>query len=49
VERLDRTVVKPLDDPSVRDKLASPGLEGPPAGQGSPEALRSFQDSEMKK
>jgi tripartite-type tricarboxylate transporter receptor subunit TctC len=49
VEILNHAIVKALEDPSVRSKLAPLGLEGPPAGQGSPEALRVFQDGEMKK
>jgi tripartite-type tricarboxylate transporter receptor subunit TctC len=49
VERLNQAIVKALEDPSVRDKLAALGLEGPPAGQTSPEALRAFQDSEIRK
>jgi tripartite-type tricarboxylate transporter receptor subunit TctC len=49
VEKLNRAIVKALDDPSVRDKLAPLGLEGPPPGQTSPEALRALQDSEIAK
>ncbi len=49
VERLNHAIVKALEDPSVRDKLAPLGLEGPPADQSSPEALRTLQDSEIKK
>jgi hypothetical protein len=33
----------------VRDKLATLGLEGPPADQRTPEALRVFQKSEIEK
>ncbi len=49
VEKLNHAIVKALEDPSVQSKLAPLGLEGPPAGQGSPEALRTLQDSEIKK
>lgn len=49
METLNRAIVKALEDPSVRGKLAPLGLEGPPPGQSSPEALRALQDSEIKK
>jgi tripartite-type tricarboxylate transporter receptor subunit TctC len=49
VEKLNHAIAKALDDRSVRDKLAPLGLEGPPSGQSSPEALRALQDSEIKK
>jgi tripartite-type tricarboxylate transporter receptor subunit TctC len=49
VERLNHAIVKALDDPAVRARLAPLGLEGPPPGQSSPEALRALQDSEIAK
>jgi tripartite-type tricarboxylate transporter receptor subunit TctC len=49
VEKLNHAIVRALQDPSVRDKLAALGLEGPPAGQSGPEALRTLQDREIKK
>jgi tripartite-type tricarboxylate transporter receptor subunit TctC len=49
VVKLNRAIVKALADPTVRDKLATLGLEGPPADQLTPEALRAFQKSEIEK
>jgi tripartite-type tricarboxylate transporter receptor subunit TctC len=49
VEKLNHIIVKALAEPSVRDRLAPLGLEGPPDGQGSPEALRALQNSEIEK
>jgi tripartite-type tricarboxylate transporter receptor subunit TctC len=49
VLKLNRAIVKGLADPAVRDKLATLGLEGPPADQLTPEALRAFQKSEIDK
>jgi tripartite-type tricarboxylate transporter receptor subunit TctC len=49
VEKLNHAIVKALADPAVRDRLAPLGLEGPPDGQGSPEALQALQDSEIEK
>jgi tripartite-type tricarboxylate transporter receptor subunit TctC len=49
VEKLNGAIDEALDDPSVRDRLAPLGLEGPPAGERSPEALRALQDSEIAK
>src|SRR5215468_785009 len=49
VVKLNAAVVKALADPAVRDKLATLGLEGPPADQRTPEALRAFQRSEIEK
>jgi tripartite-type tricarboxylate transporter receptor subunit TctC len=49
VVKLNRAIVKGLADPAVRDKLATLGLEGPPADQLAPEALRVFQKSEIEK
>jgi len=49
VVKLNGAVVKALADPAVRDRLATLGLEGPPADQRSPQALRAFQKSEIEK
>ncbi len=49
VEKLNHAIVKALDDPAVRARLAPLGLEGPPPGESSPEALRALQDSEIAK
>jgi tripartite-type tricarboxylate transporter receptor subunit TctC len=49
VNKLNGAIVKALSDPTVRDKLATLGLEGPPADQRTPEALRVFQKSEIEK
>jgi len=49
VVKLNRAVGKALADPAVRDKLATLGLEGPPADQRTPEALRTLQKSEIEK
>src|SRR5229473_1070833 len=49
VDRLNRSIVKALADPAVRDRLAPLGLDGPPADQRTPQALRAFQKSEIEK
>ena len=33
----------------MREKLASVGLDGPPAGQEAPEALGAYQKAEVEK
>jgi tripartite-type tricarboxylate transporter receptor subunit TctC len=48
-DKLNRAIVKALGDPSVRDRLAPLGLEGPPPGETSPASLRALQDSEIAK
>jgi tripartite-type tricarboxylate transporter receptor subunit TctC len=49
VDQLNRAVVNALADPAVHEKLATLGLEGPPADQRTPEALRAFQKKEIEK
>jgi len=49
VVKLNAAVVKALADPAVRDKLATLGLDGPPADQRTPEALGAFQKAEIEK
>jgi tripartite-type tricarboxylate transporter receptor subunit TctC len=49
IDELNGSIVKALANPAVREKLATLGLEGPPAGQHSSEALRAFQKSEIEK
>jgi tripartite-type tricarboxylate transporter receptor subunit TctC len=49
IDRLNAAVVNALADPAVRDKLAPLGLEGPPADQRTPQALRAFQKKEIEK
>jgi tripartite-type tricarboxylate transporter receptor subunit TctC len=49
VDKLNGAIVKALADPAVRDKLAPLGLDGPPADQRTPQALRAFQKSEIEK
>ncbi len=49
VEKLNGAIVKALDDPAVRGRLVPLGLEGPPPGQSSPEALRALQEREIAK
>jgi len=49
VDKLNGAIVKALGDPGVREKLATLGLEGPPAGQRTPEALAAFQKAEVEK
>jgi tripartite-type tricarboxylate transporter receptor subunit TctC len=49
VDKLNGAVVKALADPAVREKLASVGLDGPPADQRTPEALAAFQKAEVEK
>jgi tripartite-type tricarboxylate transporter receptor subunit TctC len=49
VDRLNGSVVKALGDAVVRDTLATLGLDGPPAGERTPQALRAFQKSEIEK
>jgi hypothetical protein len=40
-------IMKVLDDALLRDRLAMPGGEGPPAGGRRPEALPTLQDREI--
>jgi tripartite-type tricarboxylate transporter receptor subunit TctC len=49
VDKLNGAVMNALADPAVRDKLATVGLDGPPAGQRTPEALGAFQKAEVGK
>jgi tripartite-type tricarboxylate transporter receptor subunit TctC len=49
VDKLNGAVLKALADPAVREKLASVGLDGPPADQRTPEALAAFQKAEVEK
>jgi tripartite-type tricarboxylate transporter receptor subunit TctC len=49
VDKLNGAVVAALAEPAVREKLASVGLDGPPAGQEAPEALGTFQKAEVAK
>jgi len=49
VVKLNGAVAKALADPAVRDKLATLGLDGPPADQRTPEALGAFQKAEIEK
>jgi tripartite-type tricarboxylate transporter receptor subunit TctC len=49
VEKLNHAIIKALADPGVRERLAPLGLEGPPDGQSSPEALQALQNSEIEK
>jgi tripartite-type tricarboxylate transporter receptor subunit TctC len=49
VDKLNAAVVAALAEPAVRDKLASLGLDGPPADQRTPEALGTFQKAEAAK
>jgi tripartite-type tricarboxylate transporter receptor subunit TctC len=49
VDKLNGAVVAALAEPAVREKLASVGLDGPPAGQEAPEALATFQKAEVAK
>jgi len=49
VDKLNGAVVKALADPAVREKLATVGLDGPPADQRTPEALAAFQKAEAEK
>jgi tripartite-type tricarboxylate transporter receptor subunit TctC len=49
IDRLNGAVVNALADPAIRDKLATLGLEGPPADQRTPQALRAFQKKEIEK
>jgi len=46
IERLNRDVVKALDSPDIREKLAAQGAEPMP---GTPEAFASFMQEEMAK
>ena len=49
IDKLNGAVVAALAEPAVREKLASVGLDGPPAGQEAPEALGTFQKAEAAK
>src|SRR5215831_590931 len=49
VDKLNGAIVKALADPVVRGRLATLGLDGPPADQRTPEALGAFQKSEIEK
>jgi tripartite-type tricarboxylate transporter receptor subunit TctC len=49
IDKLNGAVVNALADPAVREKLATLGLEGPPADQRTPQALRAFQKKEIEK
>jgi tripartite-type tricarboxylate transporter receptor subunit TctC len=49
VAKLNAAIVKALADPAVRDKLATLGLDGPPADQRTPQALGAFQKAEITK
>jgi tripartite-type tricarboxylate transporter receptor subunit TctC len=49
VDQLNRSIIKALADPAVRARLAPLGLEGPPEGQSSPEALQALQNREIEK
>jgi tripartite-type tricarboxylate transporter receptor subunit TctC len=49
VERLNGIIGNALADPAVRERLASIGLDGPPADQRTPEALAAFQKAEVEK
>ena len=47
--KINRAVFDALDDPEVRRRLAELGMELPPQGQRTPEALGTFQKAEAKK
>ena len=49
VNKLNGAVVNALADPTVRERLTSLGLDGPPPGELSPEALATFQKAEIAK
>jgi tripartite-type tricarboxylate transporter receptor subunit TctC len=49
VDKLNGAIVKALGDPAVHDKLATLGLDGPPADQRTPRALGAFQKAEIEK
>jgi tripartite-type tricarboxylate transporter receptor subunit TctC len=49
IDKLNGAVVNTLADAAVREKLATLGLDGPPADQRTPEALRAFQKQEIEK
>jgi tripartite-type tricarboxylate transporter receptor subunit TctC len=49
IDKLNGAVVAALKEPTVREKLASVGLDGPPAGQEAPEALGAYQKAEAAK
>jgi tripartite-type tricarboxylate transporter receptor subunit TctC len=49
VDKFNGAIVKALADQAVREKLATLGLDGPPADQRTPQALRAFQKSEIEK
>lgn len=49
VDKLNAAIVNALGDATVRERLASLGLDGPPPGERTPEALAAFQKGEIAK
>jgi tripartite-type tricarboxylate transporter receptor subunit TctC len=49
IAKLNAAVVEALADPAVRERLAGMGEEIPPREQQTPEALGSFQKTEIEK
>ena len=49
VDKLNGVVAAALSDPAIRERLATLGLDGPPADKRSPEALGALQKAEAEK
>jgi tripartite-type tricarboxylate transporter receptor subunit TctC len=49
ITKLNTALVAALADPTVRRRLAQIGQDVPPRGMQTPEALHSFQKSEIEK
>ncbi len=49
VDKLNGVVAAALSDPAIRQRLATLGLDGPPADKRSPEALGALQKAEAEK
>jgi tripartite-type tricarboxylate transporter receptor subunit TctC len=49
IAKLNAAIVEALADPAVRKRLEEAGLDIPPREQQTPEALRTYQQAEVKK
>ncbi len=49
IDKLNGAAVATLADPTIRKKLVDQGFEIPPRAKQTPEALRAYQQAEIKK
>jgi tripartite-type tricarboxylate transporter receptor subunit TctC len=49
IAKLNAAIVETLADPAVRARSVDQGLDIPPRGQQTPEALAAFQKAEIEK